>query len=350
MEFNLVWQFISFFGDIAYWLGFSFSFCWIFPLLKEREREKFKWVLNLLIPAIIFSYFIVFLSKNYFKIPRPCLAEVFCPETYSFPSGHTAVIFTFATITFLKFRKKLYLLFYILAILVALSRIFLQLHTFYDVFAGALFGIVFSFIFFTFHKKFLKKIKFENYDLRKIVHFSVVFVFILLEFFQKFFVQIVLATILLIFILSEILRLKRIYFPFIQEITLSCAFKDELRWIVLPPIYFLLSLIVLLFLPSNYFFAGGIPLIVGDAASGFIGKNFGKRKIFYNKKKTVEGSIAFFITSFLAYLIFFDIKVSLLLTLFSAFVESFVNRGENMILPLSTAAFYHLILQFTYRV
>ncbi len=61
----------------------------------------------------------------------------------SFPSGHTMTIFGFcAVLAYLIHNKFLCLLFFILALLVGISRMYLLQHFFMDVYVGAIFGAV----------------------------------------------------------------------------------------------------------------------------------------------------------------------------------------------------------------
>ncbi len=62
------------------------------------------------------------------------------PDRYSFPSGHTSSAFLFATILS-KFHPEFYLILYIFAILVGISRIILNLHYLTDVLVGSQIGI-----------------------------------------------------------------------------------------------------------------------------------------------------------------------------------------------------------------
>jgi len=145
MAYEAFWIFISYFADIAYWIGFTLSFLVVYPLLDNKDKKKVTWVLYDLIPAVFFAYVVNYLLKITFRILRPCTGLSECPSDYSFPSGHTAVIFAFATIITLYEKKyKSYLWAIPLAILVGLSRVALGFHTILDVVGGAILGIVVS--------------------------------------------------------------------------------------------------------------------------------------------------------------------------------------------------------------
>lgn len=63
------------------------------------------------------------------------------PLSYSFPSGHSASSFAGATSIFFMNRKLGYWA-YALAVMIALSRLYLSVHFLTDVFAGCLLGVV----------------------------------------------------------------------------------------------------------------------------------------------------------------------------------------------------------------
>lgn len=142
MVLELFWQILSIFGEIQYWTGLTVGALIIYQFLPKRDKKKIAWVIFALLPAIIFSYQITYLLKLWFKVPRPCLGLGQCPASYSFPSGHATVIFAFASVFSLETRKKkFYLAAFMFAALVALSRVFLNYHTYADILAGALIGM-----------------------------------------------------------------------------------------------------------------------------------------------------------------------------------------------------------------
>jgi undecaprenyl-diphosphatase len=129
------------FADIPYWIGLTVGFLIVYPLLTRADKEKTRWVLSSLLPAVFLSYLLSFSLKLLFRVERPCALLEICPSGYSLPSGHSAVIAAFAAVTVLNMGKnRLYLLTIPLAFLVGLSRIFLNFHTPIDVISGALIG------------------------------------------------------------------------------------------------------------------------------------------------------------------------------------------------------------------
>lgn len=87
--------------------------------------------------------------KEIFKIPRPIGqpgVQSLHTETaggYSFPSGHTQSTSFIVTSTMVEIKKRwFYILGVILIFLVALSRLYLGVHTFKDVVVGCIIGVV----------------------------------------------------------------------------------------------------------------------------------------------------------------------------------------------------------------
>ncbi|MBI2079201.1 hypothetical protein HYT84_00425 [Candidatus Micrarchaeota archaeon] len=88
--------------------------------------------------------------------------------------------------------------------------------------------------------------------------------------------------------------------------------------------------------------AGIVVLGIGDAVSTIIGLLYGKNKLFYNPKKSVEGTLAFFAASLVSYL--FIGPLSLVLAAISALVESLpVPLDDNLTIPLIATAILYLI-------
>lgn len=95
------------------------------------------------------------LLKNLFCRPRPFNLEawkgvfvypdlVSRPSSFSFPSGHSSSAFACATAITMTKKKSLYILAFVLAALIAFSRIYVHVHYCTDVMAGIVAGIIYG--------------------------------------------------------------------------------------------------------------------------------------------------------------------------------------------------------------
>lgn len=82
-------------------------------------------------------------------------------------------------------------------------------------------------------------------------------------------------------------------------------------------------------------------LSVGDSISTLIGKNFGKRRIGH---KSLEGSLAFLFSSFLAAIIFLPSPfIVLLLSILGTLIELFSPIDDNLAVPIFLTFCYIII-------
>ncbi|OGW75360.1 MAG: hypothetical protein A2Z72_06985 [Omnitrophica bacterium RBG_13_46_9] len=103
----------------------------------------------LMLAGLTCSFYVVDYLKNWFAHPRPF--EILTGVNllvkdggYSFPSGHTTRAFMAAYL--LSSNSRRYYLFYILAIVAGISRIYLGVHFPLDVLTGACLGIVIGYL------------------------------------------------------------------------------------------------------------------------------------------------------------------------------------------------------------
>ena len=218
---KFIWVFLSYFGDVAYWLGFTIAFFIIYPFLDVKNKKKYAWILYYLLPSILLSYISSYLLKLIFKIPRICTGLEYCPTSYAFPSTHATIMFALSMIVFLCFNKKprIYIPLFLLAILTSYSRIALNLHTFFDIIGGAFLGIFVSSFWYILYKKVDFERGTNHFYTRKLIHLLGATIIILRLFVEQIYISLLLSFLTLTFLISEILRIKGFYFPIFQEIS-----------------------------------------------------------------------------------------------------------------------------------
>ena len=98
------------------------------------------------------------------------------------------------------------------------------------------------------------------------------------------------------------------------------------------------SFIMILFLPYNFIIIGLITTLIGDPAAFLVGSRYGKIRII--NEKTVEGSIAFFLSVFIVLML---LGQGLFTTLIASATGSIVEHisgkyiDDNATIPIATA-------------
>ena len=114
-------------------------FIWLIILvimisLEEKRHKEF--ILYFLLAFLTTSFLVNILIKNIIKRERPYvvnnLVTANCPNDFSFPSGHAAGAFAGAVV-FSYFDKKRRYLYYAIAALIAISRVYLHCHYLLDI-------------------------------------------------------------------------------------------------------------------------------------------------------------------------------------------------------------------------
>lgn len=151
-------NFFSFFS-----LKGSFIFIWLLVMLivlvlEERKNpgitKNDKRFIFIFSTSFLLTFVLTdFVLKNIFHRIRPLFSDFIrlypissnfiCPTDFSFPSTHAATAFAAATVL-TYFDKKRRWFYYIVAILIGYSRIYLGCHYFFDVIGGAVIGLIIS--------------------------------------------------------------------------------------------------------------------------------------------------------------------------------------------------------------
>jgi undecaprenyl-diphosphatase len=135
--FNALMPIITNIGLYLLWLV-------ICAVLAIFGGEKGRNVALILLIGILIGHFLSDYLKYVFSRPRPFMAltgvhQLANATNYSFPSGHATEVFIGCIILGKKYRHLI--LFILLAVLIAFSRVYIGVHYPGDVLAGALLGV-----------------------------------------------------------------------------------------------------------------------------------------------------------------------------------------------------------------
>ncbi len=147
----------------------------------------------------------------------------------------------------------------------------------------------------------------------------------------------------LVGLLILLLALKSAYahnykIELVDDITKNLVRKDNS---IDGAIYFILGALIVLIL-FNPFLASISVMILGvsDSLATIVGVH-SKHKIY--KNKTLEGSLAFFISSFLIVLIPYNPLIALIIATITTLIELFGEMDDNILIPIATAVSLILI-------
>jgi len=132
---------------------------------------------------------------------------------------------------------------------------------------------------------------------RMTVHACALLVPLLVESTSKSLVLIALVAATLLYVLSEILRLKGKELPLITRFTLRLSRDDERTHFVVAPVSLSAGVILsLLLFPENIAYASIATAAVGDLVAAYVGQRFGRTRV---GRRTLEGFAAGLVASFL---------------------------------------------------
>jgi undecaprenyl-diphosphatase len=136
---------MAFIDSAMLWLTNWGIFVLIICLLLTRDK---KIILKGMV-SVVLAFFITDVLKVIIGRPRPSIASgswfLSTPaDIYSFPSKHASTAFALATSVLLH-RKVLGIVSAVFAVLISVSRIYLNAHYWSDIIAGAVLGILISF-------------------------------------------------------------------------------------------------------------------------------------------------------------------------------------------------------------
>ncbi len=308
--------------------------------------------------TLLLAFSLSLASKDYYRIERPCTiggaSLIACPiGEYSFPSIHTAVAFALAlpfigTVAFLPLLA--------LAFITAFGRIYLGLHTPYDIAGGIAlavlcFGISWGLSLRARQMLLSPRLGAHTYakaaseNLRQFLHICIgIFAILILAFLGKEAAQYIFFAGLLASIVLLDLLLRKTGMGFLSSVfnMLSRAKKPDYHEYDLGLIWLLGGiLLVLLVLNDAAATVSLVALGIGDSLSTFFGKQ-GKNKLPHNHMKTWEGWLSMFGCCLPS--IFLFGWVGVVWAVLVAFVESLPFKiDDNLTIALFCIIFFSII-------
>lgn len=171
---------------------------------------------------------------------------------------------------------------------------------------------------------------------RKVIHLCAAFI----PFFLKYFylpVLVLLSSVLVLYIIAEILRYKGFSVPVFSVITQTAARKRDENKFVLGPVTLTLGIIITAILFDYQSACVGIyALALGDGLASLVGKLFGKNIIPFTQGKTAEGSLACFGAIFIStFLVTKSAFSALVIALIGMFIELLPLKDlDNLFIPI----------------
>lgn len=133
-------------------LVYLFYFFAAHPRWKEKSLRAWIWECFTITVSVLVADGVTAVLKIIFNTARPFVAHLdvnplVSESMYtSFPSGHATVFFALATALYL-YNRKVGSVFFLFAVIIALSRMVVGVHYPIDILAGALIGVVVSYLF-----------------------------------------------------------------------------------------------------------------------------------------------------------------------------------------------------------
>lgn len=312
-------------------------------------QTRFKEIIFALSSGAV-SFFIGTLLKKIFQVPRPYDLIEPLMETlskYSFPSNHSAFVFAFLPFVWARSISKFWkYMFTTFIVLIAVSRMYLGVHTFADVVAGSIIGFSIGKLVQESEKKsgfiktFLANI-FKTFELRRqMAHLFIGAAIIILFYFDFLSTKILLVILFVGLILS--LLSKKFEIPIIAQFL--NFFERPLARQKFPGkgAFFLVlgSFSALILYEKNIALAAIAIMAVGDSLATIFGTQIGKIANPLNGKKTLEGTLIAFFLATLGAAFFVSFPVALVGGLSGLLIESAplkigkVQLDDNLLVPI----------------
>jgi dolichol kinase len=178
---------------------------------------------------------------------------------------------------------------------------------------------------------------------RKTIHMGTALVPLVLYYSKTLIISLLLAAIIL-YTITEILRLSGKSVPIVSKITEAASRKRDDNRFVLGPITLCVGvLLTVLFFDFKTATAGIFALAFGDGLASLGGKLIGQCVIPFTQGKTAAGSLTCFIAIFLSsFAVFGSVTLSISVAALGMFIELLPLKDfDNLIIPVAVSSLIH---------
>ena len=190
-------------------------------------------------------------------------------------------------------------------------------------------------------------ISIKNEILRKGIHLSSLAVPLFLHLYGRYFTLLFLVPITFSFVVLDLLRInnqivRNSYNFFFNSITR----EKESRRLTGASYVFIASTFIVFVFPETIAIAALMIMSISDTFAAIIGRLYGSLFI---RRKSIEGSVSFFISSLAIVLLFSDlnISISIICILIATIVELYTPINDNLSIPVAFAGTYTLLNTIT---
>lgn len=185
----------------------------------------------------------------------------------------------------------------------------------------------------------------KNDVLREIIHASGIAIPVLSSLIGMYTIAYFILFVTAFYVISELAIMEKGSLPLISSITRHATTPEELYEFRTAPIFFAFGiLLTLLLFPRPASYAAIAIFVLGDSTASIFGKTFGKRTLWFNKGKTLEGSLIGFVFALSAAAFFVNPLVAAIGAAVAMLIESLpLPINDNLVLPLVTGALLTLI-------
>ena len=304
---------------------------------------------------------VAFLLKLIVLRPRPS-GEIFYIfldiVSYSFPSMHAMAAFSILAILN-KAIPRLKIVWVSFAFLYPFSRLYLGLHYFSDIVAGALFGYFKGafMIYLEEKKESMTPKEFElmlkEFEFRRKAFHALLGVLLVVLIKLKILGKIELIFLIIAVIIFSMLS-KKYRLPFIYPLLMIFEREKHLKGFIAKGLLFYLigAFLSIMIFPMDTALASIIILALGDSTSHIFGVKFGKIKHPLTDKKFIEGTIAGILAGFLGALFFVSWTEALIASLLAMIAEGIELKigaeeiDDNLVIPLVAGSAIWIIRLF----